>query len=117
MTKAALVALLLLGGVLSVSAQGPPPAQDGIPIEKLFPGAKVAAKPAGATVEALRKRLQDLLLDRERAIANVNALEGAIQECEYWLSEVQAAEKAKAEAPKVEQKPDPKAKPPKGVKK
>lgn len=38
------------------------------------------------TVEALRERINSLDQQRRKAFATFNALHGAIQECEYWLS-------------------------------
>ena len=36
--------------------------------------------------EALQTRLVELERQREQAIANVNAISGAIQECQYWVA-------------------------------
>lgn len=38
------------------------------------------------TKEALGGRLVELQQQREQAIANVNAISGAIQECQYWIA-------------------------------
>ena len=40
----------------------------------------------GVTREALEQRLAELGRQRRQAFANYNALHGAVQECEYWLS-------------------------------
>ena len=86
MIKAILLAVLLLGGV--VSAQGP--SSQGIPVEKLFPGAvAVADTPKGISRGALKARIQKLQAERAQLIANLNAYDGAIQEAEYWLKQLE----------------------------
>ena len=45
------------------------------------------------TREALQDRLSELQRLRERALANVNAISGAIQECEYWLEKLKEDKK------------------------
>jgi len=77
-----LALLLVLGGCLAVFAQ---------------PG-----KPHPITQQALELRLETLERNRAQAIANVNAYDGAIQECKYWLELLKKAEKkerAKEEKP------------------
>jgi len=59
--------------------------------------------PSPITKPAIQQRLQYLQAGREQALANLNAFNGAIQECQYWLGQIDAAEKAAAEKPK----PDP----------
>jgi hypothetical protein len=44
----------------------------------------------------LDQRLGQLKAAREQALANLNAYDGAIQECNYWISQIEAAEKAAA---------------------
>jgi hypothetical protein len=46
------------------------------------------------TREIVTKRLEILITNREKMQANLNALSGAIDDCEYWLSilDVQEAE-------------------------
>ena len=44
--------------------------------------------PAVITKEALQDHLVELQQQREQAIATVNAISGAIQECEYWLEKL-----------------------------
>ena len=39
-------------------------------------------------------RIADLKQQRETAIANVNALSGAIQDCEFWLGRAVKADEA-----------------------
>lgn len=41
------------------------------------------------TKELLEKRLQALQANYDQAIAQVNAFEGAILECRYWLKELE----------------------------
>lgn len=40
--------------------------------------------------QVIRKRLERLHTERDHARSVVNAYDGAIQECEYWLSYVTA---------------------------
>ncbi len=54
------------------------------------------------TREAIEKRLADLRAQREQVQANLvqlqanmNAYDGAIQDCEHWLSQINAIEKDK----------------------
>ena len=84
MQRLALVLLLLLGGCWEVSAQG--------------------SKSSFITREALELRLKALERDRNQAIANVNAYDGAIQECNFWielLKDAEQEEEAMVEFPKV----------------
>ena len=69
--------MLVLGGCLTVSAQ--------------------ASKPPLITREALLDRLEVLERDRAQVIANINAYDGAIQECKYWLEQLEIAEKEEKE--------------------
>lgn len=78
---------LLLGVLLSgaiLAAQTAPPVQVVKP-----------AAPAGVTKEKLQARLTELQKGRDQAMANVNAYDGAIQECQYWISQVEESEKGK----------------------
>lgn len=43
--------------------------------------------------EQLAERLTTLQKQREQAIANANALNGAIQECQFWIAKLEEAEK------------------------
>ena len=65
MQRVALALLLVLGGCLVGFAQN--------------------SKPSPITKEVLELRLAALQRDRLQAIANVNAYDGAIQECQFWL--------------------------------
>ena len=78
-----LALLLVLGGCLTVSAQ--------------------SSEPSPITREALLDRLEALERDREQVIANINAYDGAIQECKYWIEQLENAEEEKAmiEFPKM----------------
>jgi prefoldin subunit 5 len=40
------------------------------------------------TREAIERRIEDLKKSRENLISNVNAVTGAIQDCEFWLGQV-----------------------------
>jgi len=44
------------------------------------------------TSEIVKKRLASLRKQLEQAVANVNALGGAIQDCEFFLSEIEKEE-------------------------
>lgn len=39
-------------------------------------------------LEKMEARMKELLAQRQRAIADVNAYDGAIQECRHWMSVV-----------------------------
>jgi hypothetical protein len=41
--------------------------------------------------ETITKRKQELLATREQFLANANAVLGAIQDCDFWLSELDKA--------------------------
>jgi TolA-binding protein len=79
-----LLCLILLGGSLTLAAQSVPPP---------------APKPAAPTVtqEKLESRLAELQKAHDQVLANLNALEGAIQETQHWLLELKS--------PPPEQKP------------
>lgn len=49
-------------------------------------------------IEALKKEKQRI---SEQAVANINVLQGAIQDCEHWISEI---EKQKEEPKKLQNK-------------
>ena len=51
---------------------------------------KEPAKPASISLEKLEARMADLTRGKEQAIANVNAIVGAIQETQHWLDELKA---------------------------
>jgi hypothetical protein len=61
-----------------------------------------AATPATTVITkaALEERLAGLQKSREQTLANLNAYNGAIEECQYWLDQLRAEEKAKEEAKK-----------------
>lgn len=42
--------------------------------------------------EAIEKRLAELQKELDQVQANGNALIGAIQDCQYWLSEIEKKE-------------------------
>jgi len=44
------------------------------------------------TREKILERLAKLKAEREQLIANLNAYNGAIQDCEYWLSVLEDGE-------------------------
>ena len=54
------------------------------------------------TKEALQDHLVELQQQREQAIANVNAISGAIQECQYWVAWLKEKER-EAEARSVQE--------------
>lgn len=75
------VAILCLGAV--------PPADDAKP-------------PATITKQAIEQRLDGLRRDLEQAKANLNAIGGAVQDCEYWLDLVkEKPAEAEKPAPKI----------------
>jgi hypothetical protein len=53
------------------------------------------------TKEQIEQRKAELLATREQLQANLNAVAGAIQDCDYWLAQL-AAEEVKALEPKAE---------------
>ena len=64
-------------------------------------------KPAPAiTQQALEQRIASLKTQYDQAIANANALQGAIQDCQYWIEQLKTADAEKKEtAEKATQKP------------
>jgi len=40
------------------------------------------------TPETIHQRLELLRAERDRMVADLNAIDGAIQDCEYWFNEV-----------------------------
>jgi hypothetical protein len=81
------LAILLMGGCLPMPAQ----------TAQAVPPAKTD-KPA-ITRQMLEQRLAELKAGKEQAVANVNAFEGAIQECSHWLDLLEP------QKPKAEPKP------------
>ena len=81
------MAVLLLGGCLAVSAQTAQPAKPDKPV---------------ITRQMLEQRLAELNAGKEQAVANVNAYEGAIQECSHWLEMLEPQE----QKPKPETTPE-----------
>jgi hypothetical protein len=43
--------------------------------------------------EKLQKRLELLKKQREQLLANISAYNGAIEECKYWLKEIELSDK------------------------
>mgnify|MGYP001566969852 CR=1 FL=1 len=43
---------------------------------------------SGITRDQIEARLAQLKTERDAAIANINAYNGAIQDCEHWLSQM-----------------------------
>jgi hypothetical protein len=44
------------------------------------------------TREQIEARLVELRKESEQLVANINAISGAIQDCEYWLAQLDAEE-------------------------
>jgi len=57
-------------------------------------------EPQTITLEQLRNRLGGLEAGKAQAIANLQAQEGAIEECKYWIGVLERAEKSKTEKEK-----------------
>jgi hypothetical protein len=51
--------------------------------------------------EQIEARLAELRKEMEQLHANANAVSGAIQDCEYWLAQIDAEEKPKSDLPNV----------------
>lgn len=49
------------------------------------------------TKERVEERIADLERQKEQAVANINAVEGALQDCRFWLEQLAAAEGSEAE--------------------
>jgi hypothetical protein len=71
-------------------------------LQAAAPDVKTPAVPV-ITKEALQDHLVELQQQREQAIANVNAISGAIQECQFWVAWLKEQER-KAEAKPVQEK-------------
>lgn len=52
-------------------------------------------------IESITKRKAELVAQREQLVGNVNALTGAIQDCDYWLE--QSAEEGDNPSPPAEE--------------
>lgn len=104
MKTVALAILLVLGGGLSIFAQDKPSDNPKSVITK----------------KALQDRLAGLEKGRDQTLADLQAYDGAIQECKYWIGKFEAANKEsgkdesakpkaapekKSDAPKKEDKP------------
>jgi len=46
------------------------------------------------TIAALEKRKAELQAQQNQFIANTNAINGAIQDCDYWIAQIKQAEAA-----------------------
>ncbi len=59
--------------------------------------------------QALQKRLQGLEQGRANTLATLQAYDGAIQECKYWIAQLEASESTEKEKketkPKAEKEP------------
>jgi hypothetical protein len=69
--------------LLSASPQGPSPTPAAAESK--------AAPPQAVTREALERRLAELRAQYDRLIADANATQGAIQDCQYWLDKLPKA--------------------------
>jgi hypothetical protein len=49
------------------------------------PAKQEAARPYAVTLPEIEKRLEELKAAQVQAVANVQALGGAIQDCEFWI--------------------------------
>jgi hypothetical protein len=84
--RKAVLTVLLMGGCLWLPAQTVQPA---------LPSTTAPNSEPAVTRAQLEQRLIDLKAGKEQAVANVNAFEGAIQECSHWLDILNAAEQSK----------------------
>jgi hypothetical protein len=48
------------------------------------------------TIELLEQRKKDLQAQQQQFVANANAINGAIQDCDYWIGQLKAAATAAA---------------------
>lgn len=44
------------------------------------------------TREAIQERLAKLSAEKDQAVATVNALIGAMQDCQFWLAQLEASD-------------------------
>lgn len=44
------------------------------------------------TVEDIEKRIAELEEQRRNRIADIHAIEGAVQDCQYWLEQIKKKE-------------------------
>ena len=79
--------LILLAAGLAAPLYGQAPAASASPVVPVPAVSKVM----------LQARLAELEKAREQAVATANALDGAAQECKYWLEQIAATEKAEAD--------------------
>jgi hypothetical protein len=50
------------------------------------------------TREEIEKRMSELVAAKEKLVADLNAVSGAIQDCEYWLAKLAEKEQAEHDA-------------------
>ena len=55
----------------------------------------VPSKSEVITREVLEKRIQDLQAKYNQTIADANAIQGAIQDCQYWLDQLKKTPEVK----------------------
>jgi hypothetical protein len=55
--------------------------------------------PKVITREALEQRMAQLKAQYDQFVANANATQGAMMECQYWLDQIKAAETKQPESP------------------
>lgn len=57
-------------------------------VAETLPAPKPKALVRTITKDDLEKRIEMLRKELEQAKANLNAIDGAIQDCQYWLNEI-----------------------------
>jgi len=104
------ISVLLLALALALFQSPGPPATPPQSAPVIQPQ---SAPPPVFTKELFQQRIAYLEHQRDQMIANVNALDGAIQECAFWLKQLEEAEKkAKEEKKELQKSPDKKSEKP-----
>ena len=86
------LAILVLGGAISAQTQHPINGTN--PSTVPVTGEFIPATPEGMTQVALERHLVELTQAKDQAVANANALQGAIQECQHWLDVMKSGKKS-----------------------
>jgi hypothetical protein len=50
------------------------------------------------TIELLEKRKEELQAQQQQFIANANAINGAVQDCDYWIGILKAQQAGSSQA-------------------
>jgi hypothetical protein len=95
--KKYLLVLFLFLVIPAVAQQAPPALPSNVELPEgvtVDPDQSPDLKPAVISQDDIKKRLDELKTAREQVTANLQALDGAIQQCEWFMAELNSREKA-----------------------